>query len=164
MPSAILTVNAGSSSIKFALFETGAALRPVSRGQVEGIGTAPHFIAKAPDGSTLHEQRWTTAEPSQHLLSTLLDWIDHHLGAESLIGVGHRIVHGGADHIQPARVTPDLLRALDALTPLAPLHQPANLAPIRTIAHQRPNLPQVACYDTAFHHSMSDVARRIALP
>lgn len=165
MPSAILAVNAGSSSIKFALFETGATLKLVSRGQVEGIGIAPHFIAKSPDGTTLHEQRWEArAEPEQHLLTALLGWIDRHLGAESLVGVGHRIVHGGADHVRPERVTPDLLRALDALTPLAPLHQPGNLAPIRTIADERPNLAQVACYDTAFHHDMPDVARCIALP
>ena len=162
---AVLIINAGSSSIKFALFETGAALTPVSHGQVEGIGTAPHFVAKAPDGKTLHEQRWSDAGQSHEaLLGALLDWVARHLGADALIGVGHRIVHGGADHIEPERITPSVLEALQALVPLAPLHQPHNLSPIRAIAAARPDLPQVACYDTAFHHTMPPVARQIALP
>ena len=162
---AVLIINAGSSSIKFALFETGAALTPVSHGQVEGIGTAPHFVAKAPDGKTLHEQRWSDAGQSHEaLLGALLDWVARHLGADALIGVGHRIVHGGADHIEPERITPSVLEALQALVPLAPLHQPHDLSPIRAIAAARPDLPQVACYDTAFHHTMPPVARQIALP
>ena len=164
MPDAVLTINAGSSSIKFALFAAGA-LTTLSRGQMEGIGTAPHFIAKDSGGQTLHEQRWPDAAASHEtLLSALLGFVDHHLNTTSLIGVGHRIVHGGADHVQPERITPALLDALQALIPLAPLHQPHNLSPIRAIAAARPNLPQVACYDTAFHHTMPRLAQQIALP
>ncbi|HXT78613.1 MAG TPA: acetate/propionate family kinase [Acetobacteraceae bacterium] len=167
MTDAILALNAGSSSIKFALYRAGIGHDPTlaSRGQVEGIGSTPHFVARSPDGTTLKEQSWAEAAPSfQSLLETVLAWIESHLGADTLIGVGHRIVHGGIDHDRPERVTAALLSALDDLVPLAPLHQPHNIAPIRAIAATRPNLPQVACFDTAFHRTMPAVATRIALP
>ncbi len=167
MPNAVLTINAGSSSLKFAVFEAGHAdPPPVSRGQIEGIGSAPHFLASAPDGAVLAERRWPAGGGETHeaLLGMLLDWVEAHLGAETLIAVGHRVVHGGADHVQPETVTPELLTALTALTPLAPLHQPHALAPIRAIATLRPGLVQVACFDTAFHHTMAAVASRFALP
>jgi acetate kinase len=166
MPEAVLTLNAGSSSIKFALFELGgAAPRAVSRGQIEGIGTAPHFRATDPTGAVLAERRWERADATHEaLLGAVLDWVDSHLGAESLVGVGHRVVHGGAAHDRPALVTGALLKELERLVPLAPLHQPHNLSPIRAVAAARPGLPQVACFDTGFHRSMAPVATRLALP
>jgi acetate kinase len=94
----------------------------------------------------------------------LLKWIDGHMGPDSLVAVGHRVVHGGCDFTGPVRIDADVLKALDALTPLAPLHQPHSLAPVRAIISVRPDLPQVACFDTAFHHTLSAVARRFALP
>jgi acetate kinase len=161
---AVLALNAGSSSMKFGLFAAGGAA--LSRGQIEGIGTAPHFVARGPDGATLAERKWPEGGSETHetLLGTLLDWVESHLGAARLEAVGHRVVHGGPAHDAPALVTPDLVRGLDALTPLAPLHQPHSLAPIRAIAALRPELPQIACFDTGFHHGMPRVATRFALP
>ena len=110
------------------------------------------------------DQRSDKGQSHEDLLRGMLEWIEGHLGADRLIGVGHRIVHGGADHLGPALVTPALLEELDGLTKLAPLHQPHNISPIRAIASVRPGLQQVASFDTAFHHTMPDVATRFALP
>lgn len=169
MADAVLTLNAGSSSIKFSLFEVhgeaSPSLRMVSRGEIEGIGSAPHFVVRDLAGAILAERRWP--DPNQafaSLLEAAIDWAEGHLGADRLIAVGHRVVHGGANHYWPERVTAALLDALDRLTPLAPLHEPHNIEPIRAIAASRPNLPQVACFDTAFHHTMPKVATRFALP
>jgi len=167
MSGAVLALNAGSSSIKFALFELkGDALTPLSRGQMEGIGTAPHFTAKDSAGAVLADRRWPddTEQSHEALLGTLLDWVEAHLGRDRLIGVGHRVVHGGSRYDGPTRVTDDVLSELERLTPLAPLHQPHSLSPIRAIASLRAALPQVACFDTAFHDAMAPVATRFALP
>jgi len=167
MKPAILAVNAGSSSIKFALDEIGAGdvVTTIAAGQIEGVGTAPHFIAKDAGGHILAEQRWPDAKADHEtLLSTLLDWVEAHLGDEDLIAVGHRVVHGGAKFFGPVLLTPEVIAELAALTPLAPLHQPHNLSPVRAIAALRPKLPQIACFDTAFHHDMPAVATRFALP
>lgn len=167
MADAILTLNAGSSSLKFSLFEIAQdrQLRLASEGQVEGIGIAPHFVAKSPNGATLAERRWPEINPDYDaLIEQVMSFAESHLGDDKLIAVGHRVVHGGPDHDRPQRVTTDLLTALDNLTPLAPLHEPHNIAPMRAIAKARPNLPQVACFDTAFHHGMPIVATRFALP
>jgi acetate kinase len=165
MADAVLTLNAGSSSIKFSLFEVDGASSLASRGEIEGIGTAPHLVARDPAGLVLGEQRWSDPNESfQSLLEAVIAWTEGHLGADKLIAVGHRVVHGGPDFFRPTLVTQELLEALDRLTPLAPLHEPHNVAPIRAIAAARPNLPQVACFDTAFHHTMPKVATRFALP
>lgn len=169
MAGAVLALNAGSSSIKFSLFEVDATASSssqlVSRGEVEGIGSAPHFVARDPAGGVLAERRWSDPNQDfQSLLEAVIDWAEAHLGADELIAVGHRVVHGGPDHYRPERVTAALLASLDRLTPLAPLHEPHNVAPIRAIAAARPDLPQVACFDTAFHHSMPKIATRFALP
>lgn len=167
MASAILSLNAGSSSIKFSLFERQGALglRPVYRGQIEAIGSAPRFSAQDSAGTPLADQRWADPEQSfGSLMEKVLGWVEAHLGDDELVAVGHRVVHGGSDHVAPEFVTPELLTKLDLLVPLAPLHQPHNIAPIRAIANARPSLPQVVCFDTAFHHSMPAVATRFALP
>ena len=168
MAEAILTLNAGSSSLKFALFGADGTgrLDLTLRGEIEEIATDPHFTARdGADGAVLADTRWPkTAGDFQALLQKVIDWIEAHLGDDTLIAVGHRVVHGGPDHARPERVTPELLAALDRLTPLAPLHQPRNLASIRAIAAARPGLSQVACFDTAFHHTMPAVASRFALP
>jgi acetate kinase len=168
MADAILTLNAGSSSLKFALFETDGAggVALILRGEIEGIATQPHFTARGgADGAVLADTRWPDAAGDfQALFKKVIDWAEAHVGEDPLIAVGHRVVHGGPDHARPERVTPELLAALERLTPLAPLHQPLNIAPIRAIAATRPDLPQVACFDTAFHHTMPAVAARFALP
>ena len=164
---AILTLNAGSSSLKFALYGADGAggLDLALRGEIEEIATHPHFKARGADGAVLADRRWPAAAGDfQALFERVLGWNESHLGNDRLVAVGHRVVHGGPHHILPERVTPKLLAALDRLTPLAPLHQPQNLAPIRAIAAARPDLPQVACFDTAFHHTMPAVAARFALP
>ncbi|NKC33610.1 acetate/propionate family kinase [Falsiroseomonas selenitidurans] len=158
---AILTLNAGSSSLRFALFVAGVAM---ARGAVESLDGEPHLLAHDAAGAVMAERRWPAETPYADVLKTLLDVAESHLGGADLAAVGHRVVHGGADHIAPERVTPALLALLEALTPLDPLHMPRNLAPIRAIAVERPGMPQVACFDTAFHHTLPLVARRFALP
>lgn len=167
MTQALLVLNAGSSSIKFSLFEVEAPQPPrlASTGEIEGIGSAPHFFVRDASGTLLADERWPVGQrPFSALIDTVVGWAEAHLGADRLAAVGHRVVHGGCEHDQPVRVTPALLDALAQLTPLAPLHIPHNLAPIRAIAAARPDLPQVACFDTAFHHGMPAVATRFALP
>jgi acetate kinase len=165
MADAILALNAGSSSIKFSLFEIGGTSRLTltSRGELEQVGSGQHFVARNPTGGVLAEETWS-GQSFLPLVGKVIGWAEQQLGADRLIAVGHRVVHGGPDHDRPERVTPELLAELDKLTPLAPLHEPHNLAPIRAIAAARPDLPQVACFDTAFHHTMPAVARRFALP
>lgn len=163
MAGSILTLNAGSSSLKFALFD--AALSPVLRGEIEEIEVAPRLSARTATGSMLADRRWSEKNKSfQTILEDLLDFVHDHSGRDGLGSAGHRIVHGGVDHVVPARITPRLLSALDRLTPLDPLHMQHNLAPARAIAETRPGLPQVACFDTAFHHAMPTEAQAVAVP
>jgi acetate kinase len=165
MTGSILTLNAGSSSLKFALYD-GASLAAAARGEIENLGDAPHLLARDAKGAVLAEQTWPSglADSFATALEALMGFADAHLGGDGLTAVGHRVVHGGADHVAPERVTPALLAALVALTPLDPLHMPHNLSPMRVVTAARPALPQVACFDTAFHHGMPLVAQRIALP
>jgi acetate kinase len=166
MKGSILTLNAGSSSVKFALFDTEANLKNTVRGEIEELDTAPHLLARDGAGTVLTEKKWPAGAPPSFatVLDALLAFTDAHLGRKGLAAVGHRVVHGGAEHIAPEQITPALLTALEALTPLDPLHMPDNLAPIHAVAAARPALPQVACFDTAFHHTLPPVARRFALP
>lgn len=168
MKDAYLVINAGSSSIKFSLFFGNGETKPVlaAKGQVEGINVAPHFIAQAPDGAVLAEQRWPSDSNLHHedLLKHLIDWVEDHLDGARLVAAGHRVVHGGARWSEPARITEELLDELETLVPLAPLHQPHNLAPIRALARVHPELVQVACFDTAFHRTNPKVAETFALP
>jgi len=162
----ILTINAGSSSLKFALFDAGAMLAEQARGEIENLDTAPHFIARDGAGAMLVEQHFHAgaANGFETALAALLTFADAHRGQGCLKAVGHRVVHGGAVHSKPALVTPVLLEDLQSLTALDPLHMPHNLAPIRAIAASHPGLPQIACFDTAFHHTLPAVARSFALP
>jgi acetate kinase len=164
MSDAILTLNAGSSSLKFALFDiANAAVHLSVKGEAEKLDATPHFIAEDADGESVADESWLGASFDM-VIGKILDWATSHLGRDRLAAVGHRMVHGGPDHAAPERVTPDVLKALDAMVPLAPLHLPHNIAPIRAIAALRPNLTQVVTYDTAFHRTMPDVATRIAIP
>ena len=167
MSNAILVLNAGSSSIKFSLFlERDEALDPFLNGQLEGLYTAPHFVARDASGAVLGEQRWAQGEALGHEggLNHLARFVRQHLGEHRLTAVGHRVVHGGLKYSAPVRLTPDLLHALEQFIPLAPLHQPHNLAPIRMLFANQPELPQVACFDTAFHRGQPEVAQAFALP
>ncbi len=168
MADTVLALNAGSSSIKFALFEVGLQMEPVCvlRGQMEGIGTAPHFTARDMSGAVVGERRWADGAKQTHdtLLSGLLAWIETHLGGDRLIAVGHRVVHGGREFQGPALIDPAVLSKIEALSPLAPLHQHQSVAPVRAVMAVRPGLAQVACFDTAFHATVPPVATRFALP
>jgi acetate kinase len=164
MTGTILVLNAGSSSIKFELFDVaGEDLSARFAGQIDGIGTArARLTAKEHGGAVLADRQVEAADlvAAQEVVG---DWIMEHLGAPPL-AVGHRVVHGGPDFAAPVLVDDDVLARLERLVPLAPLHQPNNLAPIRSIRVRRPDLPQVACFDTAFHRGHPEVADRFAIP
>lgn len=167
MTGALLTLNAGSSSLKFALYDLnddGPCLS--AKGQVEGIGRTPHMTARSAKGAVLLEQRWPdSAEmPHEAFFEPLFAWIDARLGSRPLVAVGHRIVHGGTSFHTATVFDDDVLAQLDALSPLAPLHQPHNLAAVRAVKAARPDVMQVGCFDTAFHHGHDDIVTRFALP
>jgi acetate kinase len=164
----ILVVNAGSSSIKFCVFSVhGDCFDLVLHGQAEGLYTAsPRFTASDAEGNTVGETEWPEgAEVGHHAaVEHLAEFLPRYREGHRLVAVGHRVVHGGRDFTQPVLSTPGVLDKLEKLAPLAPLHQPHNLAPIRVIAEVLPHLPQVACFDTAFHRGQPDVAQAFALP
>ncbi len=167
MTEAILVLNAGSSSIKFSVFQGGSTdLDLALRGQIEGLYTNPHFIAKDAAGAVLREKSWTPGTSLGHAGAVLFlrDFLRELRGGLKLVGVGHRVVHGGVKYFQPARIDPKVLADLELIIPLVPLHQPHNLAPIKLIAENSPDVPQVACFDTGFHHSNPTLAQMFALP
>ncbi|MBK1714282.1 acetate/propionate family kinase [Rubrivivax gelatinosus] len=166
---ACLVLNAGSSSLKFSVFRDDPAstrLQPVLSGQVSGIGGTARLEAKDAERRVIAERYWNADESvsRQGLLDHVLAWISSTLAEDHIVAVGHRVVHGGPDIAEPRMVTPALLDELEHLVPLAPLHQPHNIAPMRLIAERFPDLPQVACFDTAFHRGQPWVTRTYALP
>lgn len=162
---AILALNAGSSSLKFGLYAVapGEPAR-LAEGQIENLDRAPHLVLHGADGSLIAEQRWPDAPGPEALLAELLARIENPLGGAPLAAIGHRIVHGGARFAAPVRLDPEVLAALEALTPLAPLHQPLGLAPVAALGRLRPGLLQVACFDTAFHRDLAPPVSRYAIP
>jgi acetate kinase len=165
MTAAVAVVNAGSSSLKFSFYALrDGALQLQGRGQVEGLKTAPRFVARDAAGAGLAERRWPAAITHDAALDHVIGFVRERFDGFDLVGVGHRVVHGGLRYHAPTRVTPEVLDALQAFVPLAPLHQPHNLAPIRRLLQASPALPQVACFDTAFHRSNPELAQMFALP
>jgi acetate kinase len=167
MADAIAVLNAGSSSIKYSLYlMRGDDLELTLRGQVEGLYTNPRFVAKDAAGRLLEEKAWGEGMSLGHegALDYLVPYARNHLGGDRLVGMGHRVVHGGMEYTRPVRMTPQILQSLEQFVPLAPLHQPHNLAPIRLLLQRQPGMPQVACFDTAFHRSNPEVAQMFALP
>ena len=167
MKSAIVVLNVGSSSVKFSVFRVeGEELHRSFRGAYEAIGTAPSFSAEDEHGETIEERRFTTAElgGQEAALQHLLGWLTERGTGYEIAAVGHRVVHGGPRYSSPVLVNKEVLCALAEFESLAPLHQPHNLAPIRQMLELRPELPQVACFDTAFHRTMPLVAELYALP
>jgi acetate kinase len=164
MAERIAVINAGSSSIKFALFE-GEEEQLLFRGQIENIGVAPKLTAEDPDGKKVVENEWQAAE-LDHGKATrvILETAIGLLGGKHVAGVGHRVVHGGTTFTEPTVVTRNVIASLKELCPLAPLHQPHNLAAIEAIQSAAPHIPQVACFDTAFHQSQPHIAQAFALP
>jgi acetate kinase len=169
MADLILVLNAGSSSLKFRAYRAdagGGELPLLLRGQIESLYTEPRFTASDAGGGEQAEHRWPAGTQLGHdgAVDYLAGFLRSHGEGHHLAAVGHRVVHGGMRFDQPTLVTPEVVDALAALVPLAPLHQPHNLAPIRVLAERRPELPQVACFDTAFHRSQPEEAQAFALP
>lgn len=158
----ILVINAGSSSLKFALYAADMDLH--IKGLLENIGTAPRLLAKNADGAVLAERRWDADTDLHQLLRDLLEWIDAQPDAARLAAIGHRVAIGGLEHTGPVVITPTVMEKLQALIPLAPLHQPRNLEPIDILARSHPHLIQVACFDTAFHSTLPRLAQLYGLP
>jgi acetate kinase len=167
MAGTVLVINAGSSSVKFQLFDAhadGSAARRF-RGQVDGIGSRPRLIVRDAGGATLTDRGFEPGEvPDAGRAQEIIDgWLDERC-AEPPFAVGHRVVHGGPDYAAPVLLDEMVLADLERLVPLAPLHQPHNLAPIRALLRERPGTPQVACFDTAFHRTHPELADRFAIP
>ena len=164
---AIVVINAGSSSVKFSVFfrNTGTLDLRI-RGQIEALFSAPRFVARDASGTTVSEKSWPDGTKLGHegALAHLFEFLRGRADGVKLIGVGHRVVHGGMEYTQPVRVDATVLAALDRFVPLAPLHQPHNLAAIRAVMHRSPDVPQVACFDTAFHRTNPEIAQMFALP
>jgi acetate kinase len=161
----IAVLNAGSSSIKFAIYDLDQAETVLFRGQIEKIGVAPHLSVKDAAGKVVADETWP-AEGLNHDAATrkLLETARDLIRGRAVAAVGHRVVHGGMKYAAPVRVTPQVMADLAKLSPLAPLHQPHNLAPITTIMEAAPQIPQVACFDTAFHRAQPPLAQLFALP
>jgi acetate kinase len=160
----VLTVNSGSSSIKFALFTCGMAPERVMGGAVTGIGTPRAVLAL--DGPGAGEPIPLGTDGTRHATATtrLLAWLEPHLEGRLLSAIAHRIVHGGPTFNRAQRITPDVLSALDALVPLAPNHLPDELKLVEAFTEARPDTPQIACFDTAFHRDLPEVARTLPVP
>ena len=162
-----LILNAGSSSLKFAVF--AATVLPTSRsllceGQMSGIGHTVHFKAVDEGNRTLVDSDLVEGMTHEQAIDALLDWLAARYAGHELVAAGHRVVHGGAQYHSPVLITPAVLQDLRELIPLAPLHQPHHVAAIESLQKRYPSLPQVASFDTAFHHTNSALSTRYALP
>ena len=167
MSKTVLVLNAGSSSIKFTVYGSdGAQLTTRYTGQIAELGNQPYLLANDAQGQVVEQHRWKSSgdDDHQYALDHLSTWLDPLLDQAGLIGVGHRVVHGGPEYSAPTIITEQVVDRLESYVPLAPLHQPANLAGIRAAAQFLPGVPQVACFDTAFHRQHPRVADQFALP
>src|SRR5512135_1399473 len=167
MTKVILVLNAGSSSVKFSVFSVGdGGLHRLSRGKFEEIGTAPRFSATVEGEARVADAHFSAEEVAtqEDAVHRIFDWLEVHGTGLEIMAVGHRVVHGGPVYAEPVVVDERVLEVLTGFEPLAPAHQPHNLAPIRALAKARPYLPQVACFDTAFHRTAPRVAELYALP
>ncbi len=166
MKEPILVINAGSSSIKFSVFETMAdrSLAIGVHGQVAGIGTAPRLEVADGLGRELADQP-AAADDHEAAITAIHDWFAAHIGSEAgFAGVGHRVVHGGMTYSEPVVIDERVIADLEALVPLAPLHQPHHITAIRAVVAVAPQVPQIACFDTAFHRTQPPLAQQFALP
>jgi acetate kinase len=165
--SAILVLNSGSSSIKFSMFPGhGQPTRQgiICEGECEGIGHHVHFTAKDRTGTSLVDEYLAEGATHEEALAALLRWLEVNFQDHQLVAAGHRVVHGGSLYTAPVMIDATVTDELRRLIPLAPLHQPHNLAAIDALAKLHPALPQIACFDTAFHHTQSEVVTSFALP
>jgi acetate kinase len=164
---AILILNAGSSSLKFSVFLDTVPPRLLLHGQFEELMTHPRFSVQNVVGNVIDECEWKVGTELGHeaAVEFLFTWRRRGaLGEHHIVAVGHRVVHGGVKFNQPVMINPEIQAELEALIPLAPLHQPHNLAAIKAVSQHEPQLPQVACFDTSFHRSQPKLAQAFALP
>jgi acetate kinase len=162
-----LVLNAGSSSLKFCVYRRSenSSWKLEARGQIEGIGTSPRLSAKDDGGSSLADEKLSNSVHDGHgAIEALAAWLRSMYGGSRVLGVGHRVVHGGKDYYMPTIVTPKVMADLKQLIPLAPLHQPYNLAAIDAVSERLAGVPQVACFDTGFHHGRESVTEIVPLP
>ncbi len=167
MNNVILTINAGSSSIKFALYalDTGIARHPFLSGQIDGIGAAAKLVVKNTGGERVAEEPLPEGIKHAEALNALLSWLkNHQQGEQRIVAVGHRVVHGGELYSQPLVVDAAAIKTLEQFIVLAPLHQPHNLNGIKALAERLPGVPQIACFDTAFHRTQPALAQLFAIP
>ncbi|MGP8210631.1 MAG: acetate/propionate family kinase [Syntrophobacteraceae bacterium] len=160
----ILTINGGSSSIKFALFEAGGALRRILEGAMERIGQPEAALRVKGSNPADNFSRPVTAPDHTVAVSVLMDWIEERGGRESLAAVGHRVVHGGPKYSRPQRITAEMVQELHRLSPFDPDHLPEEILLTEAFHRRFPEMPQVACFDTAFHHDLPRVARLLPIP
>jgi acetate kinase len=163
-----LILNAGSSSLKFCVFQRpdGNDWQIASRGQIEGLGTAPRLRVKNANGEVFADHKLISGEISDghNAIGVLAEWLRSNYRSARVLGVGHRVVHGGSRFTGPTILDRRILAELSALIPLAPLHQPYNLAAIEALFDRMPTVPQVACFDTSFHRGHTQLAKLIPLP
>jgi acetate kinase len=168
MTPVLIVLNAGSSSLKFQVYDMvdGAEPRLVWKGLFEGLGGTAHFIVKDISGTILDDVSWSPSDGIGHeeALMHLVSWLSQFREERKPMAIGHRVVHGGEAFSAPVLVDDSVIQRLEALVPLAPLHQPHNLEPIRVVRRRLPGMPQVACFDTGFHQTQSDIATLFALP
>lgn len=160
----ILTVNGGSSSIKFALFEANGMLRRILAGRIEGVGLPQATFAVKGQNDADNFSRPVTAPDHTAAVNVLVDWIQERIERGALAAVGHRVVHGGPKYWEPQHITPEMIEALRQLSPFDPEHLPEEILLADAFHRRFPDLPQVACFDTAFHHDMPRVARLLPIP
>jgi acetate kinase len=162
----LLVLNAGSSSLKFCVYRRPAGdWRLIARGQIESIGAVPRMVVKDSEAQTLVDRTLDgEVRENRDALEVLARWLRSTYGGARVLGVGHRVVHGGSKYSSPTVITPQVLAELYRLAPLAPLHQPHNLAAIEAVAKRLPDVPQVACFDTGFHRTLPPVAQLVPLP
>ena len=163
-PPLILTINGGSSSIKFALFEAGDPLRRILEGAIERIGL-PEATLRVKGLNQADNVAQSVAAPDHTVaVGALMDWLEARLGRDVLAAVGHRVVHGGPKYSQPQRITAAMVEELHRLSPFDPEHLPEEILLTEALHRRFPDLPQVACFDTAFHHDLPQVARLLPIP
>jgi acetate kinase len=161
-----LILNAGSSSLKFCVFQRppGEDWRLEARGQIEGIGTSPRLSVKNAGNEKIVDKKLDGVKDASDAIDALASWLRSSYGGSRVLGVGHRVVHGGKKYSSPVIINPQIMEDLEDLVPLAPLHQPYNLAAIKAVAKRLPDVPQVACFDTGFHSGHSEVVELVPLP
>jgi acetate kinase len=160
----ILTINGGSSSIKFALFGANGPPQRLLEGGIERIGQPEATLRVKGLNGADDLSRLVAAPDHTAAVGVLMDWIVERLGREALTGIGHRVVHGGPAYSQPQRITPEMIEELSRLRPFDPEHLPEEIMLIEAVRRRFPDLPQVACFDTAFHHDLPRVARLLPIP